>query len=65
MKNKEKPWGGRFREETDQQVVTFTASIHLDKRLYRYDIEGSIAHARMLAKQRIISKSEAKRLLQP
>jgi argininosuccinate lyase len=36
----------------------FTASIHFDKRLYRYDIEGSIAHARMLSKQKIISKKD-------
>ena len=58
MNRKDKPWGGRFRGQTDKQVEAFTSSIHFDKRLYRYDIEGSIAHARMLAKQGIISKSE-------
>jgi argininosuccinate lyase len=59
-KKDEKPWGGRFSEPTDRQVEAFTASIHYDRRLYRYDIEGSIAHARMLAKQGIISEGEAK-----
>jgi argininosuccinate lyase len=58
MKKKEKPWGGRFSKQTDKQVEAFTASIHFDKRLYRYDIEGSIAHATMLAKQGIISSGE-------
>ena len=53
-----KPWGGRFSQPTAKMVEAFTASIHFDKRLYRYDIEGSIAHARMLSKQRIISKKD-------
>ena len=57
MKQK-KPWGGRFRESTNKLVEAFTASIQFDKRLYPYDIEGSIAHARMLARQKIISKRE-------
>jgi len=60
MKKEEKPWGGRFREPTDRQVDAFTTSLHFDRRLYRCDIEGSIAHARMLAKQGIITKREAK-----
>jgi argininosuccinate lyase len=55
-----KPWGGRFRKPTDKMVEVFTASIGFDKRLYRYDIEGSSAHARMLAKQGIISKKDEK-----
>ena len=63
MKKNEKPWGGRFSEPTDREVEAFTASIHFDRRLYRYDIEGSIAHARMLAKQGIITKGEAKAIL--
>ena len=58
MKKQEKPWGGRFGKQTNKQVETFTASIQFDKRLYRYDIEGSIAHAKMLARQGIISRSE-------
>jgi argininosuccinate lyase len=63
MTMKEKPWGGRFREQTDKQVEAFTASIHIDKRLYLQDIEGSIAHAKMLAKQRIISKNEGEKII--
>ena len=58
-----KPWGGRFRESTDKRVETFTASIQFDKRLFRYDIEGSMAHARMLARQKIISTEEEKMIL--
>ena len=54
-----KPLRGRFRKEVEKKVVEYTASIHFDKRLYNYDIAGSIAHARMLAKQAIISNKEA------
>ena len=61
--NKKKPWSGRFSESTDKLVEKFTASIHFDKRLYRYDIEGSIAHAKMLARQKIISKKDEKDIL--
>ena len=43
-----KLWGGRFTESTDELVERFTASVSFDYRLYHYDIEGSIAHARML-----------------
>ena len=53
-----KPWGGRFRKPTDKMVEVFTASIQFDKRLYRCDIEGSIAHARMLARQKLISQKD-------
>lgn len=53
-----KPWGGRFKKGTDRKVEEFTQSIHFDRRLFRYDIEGSIAHARMLGKQGIISADE-------
>ena len=55
----EKPWQGRFDQPMNKQVEEFTASIHFDKRLYRYDIEGSIAHCRMLAACKIISDEEA------
>jgi len=58
-----KPWGGRFKESTDRKVEEFTASIDFDKRLYRYDIEGSIAHCKMLAKQGIISTGEEKSII--
>ncbi|SEM15112.1 argininosuccinate lyase [Syntrophus gentianae] len=55
-----KPWGGRFQEPTHELVEAFTASISFDRRLFRYDIEGSIAHAKMLARQGIISRGEAR-----
>ena len=55
----EKPWDGRFSEKTDRNVETFTSSIDIDKRLYIYDIDGSIAHCSMLAKQSIITAEEA------
>ncbi|MBN1142504.1 MAG: argininosuccinate lyase [Deltaproteobacteria bacterium] len=54
----EKPWQGRFSQPTDAFVEEFTASIGFDQRLYRYDIEGSIVHARMLARQGIIENAE-------
>jgi argininosuccinate lyase len=63
MKKREKPWAGRFSEPTDREVEAFTSSLHYDRRLYRYDIEGSIAHARMLAKQEIITKGEARAIV--
>jgi argininosuccinate lyase len=49
----------RFKKEVDKAVQKYTASIHYDKRLYKQDIAGSIAHARMLAKQGIISDKDA------
>lgn len=60
----EKSWGGRFSEKTATIVEAFTSSIDIDKRLYPYDIEGSIAHCRMLAKAAIISEEEASVLIQ-
>ena len=50
---------GRFHKAADNLVNEYTASIPFDWRLYRHDITGSIAHAKMLAKQGIISKEEA------
>ncbi|HEX9019824.1 MAG TPA: argininosuccinate lyase [Nitrospirota bacterium] len=58
-----KPWGGRFTEATNELVEEFTASIPYDWRLYPYDIAGSIAHATMLGKTRIIPKKEADRII--
>ncbi|MDT8441603.1 MAG: argininosuccinate lyase [Desulfuromonadales bacterium] len=55
----DKLWGGRFSQPTDAFVEAFTASIQFDQRLYRYDIQGSIAHCRMLARQKIIAGDEA------
>jgi len=60
----DKLWKGRFAEKTAQVVERFTASIDVDKRLYRYDIEGSIAHCRMLAKTGIISVEDGDALVQ-
>ncbi|NVL92134.1 MAG: argininosuccinate lyase, partial [Desulfobacterales bacterium] len=60
---RDKLWGGRFRSDTDKLVDSFNASIHFDKRLFREDIEGSIAYCKMLAKQGIISKQEAATIL--
>ncbi len=54
----EKMWGGRFGEGTAASVEAFTASIHYDWRLYKYDIAGSKAHAVMLADNGILSKEE-------
>lgn len=51
-------WGGRFTKETDKLVYDFNASIGFDKRLFRQDIEGSMAHAEMLAKQGILTETE-------
>jgi len=53
-------WTGRFNETTDAFVTAFTASADYDQRLYRQDIRGSIAHARMLASTGVISRADAK-----
>ncbi len=54
-----KLWGGRFQKDTNRQGEGFTASIHFDRRLYRYDILGSLAHCQMLGKRQIIGQDEA------
>ena len=59
----EKPWGGRFTAKTDKLVEEFTASINFDRRLYREDIRGSIAHCRMLADCGIIKPEESKQII--
>jgi len=51
-------WGGRFTESTDAFVAAFTASVDFDRRMYRQDIQGSIAHARMLARIGILSDAD-------
>lgn len=61
--SEKKPWGGRFTEPTDKFVEEFTQSVSFDKRLYRYDIAGSIVHARMLGKQGIISAEDASKII--
>ena len=57
-------WGGRFVEPTDKLVREFTSSIEVDKRLYKYDIMGSIAHTKMLSKCGIIKKEEGEAIIQ-
>jgi argininosuccinate lyase len=54
-----KLWGGRFTKAADKTVEGFTASLSFDRRLYKQDIQGSIAHARMLGRQGIISAEDA------
>ena len=54
----DKLWGGRFEAATAESVEAFTASIHYDSRLYKYDIAGSKAHAGMLADNGILSRAE-------
>ena len=51
-------WGGRFSEPTDAFVARFTASVDFDQRLYRQDIQGSIAHARMLTQVGVLTDDE-------
>jgi len=57
-----KLWGGRFSTGTAKILDEFNASIPFDKELYIEDIEGSIAHSKMLAKQGILSEDEAKKI---
>lgn len=53
-----KLWGGRFTKQTDQLVHNFNASISFDQKFYKQDIDGSIAHVTMLAKQHILTDAE-------
>ena len=57
-------WGGGFSVAPDELLAKINVSVGFDKRLYRQDIEGSIAHAKMLAKQKIISEADAKAMVQ-
>ena len=59
-----KLWEGRFSEKTAKDVEAFTASIDVDKRLYAYDIAGSIAHCKTLAQAAVISNEDAQTLIQ-
>jgi len=61
--NTEKPWGGRFTAPTDKFVEQFTESVSYDQRLAHYDIIGSIAHVRMLAKVDVITKQESAQIV--
>ena len=59
-----KLWAGRFQKQTSHLVDDFHSSISFDKRLYKYDIQGSIAHARMLGKTGILTAEEAQSIVQ-
>jgi len=63
MTPKNKLWGGRFSEATDQQVEAFTASVDCDQRFYAEDIAASIAHVKVLLKARVLSAQEAESLI--
>ena len=54
-----KMWEGRFTKELDKQADDFNSSLHFDCKMYKQDIKGSMAHATMLAAQKIISESDA------
>ena len=58
-----KLWAGRFSQGTHEAVEEFTASLHFDHKLYTYDIQGSIAHCRMLARRRSSQPARQKRSL--
>ena len=62
--NTSKLWGGRFNEPTDAFVQRFTASVDFDQRLYAEDIDGSLAHARMLCQSGILNQRELERIEQ-
>ncbi|MDE6925969.1 MAG: argininosuccinate lyase [Acetatifactor sp.] len=56
-------WGGRFTKETDKMVYDFNASIRFDKRFFHQDIDGSIAHVTMLAKQAVLTMEERDKII--
>jgi argininosuccinate lyase len=62
MPDAKTPWGGRFSKPLDAFVADFGASLPVDRRLWRHDIRGSIAHARMLGEQGIISAADAEQI---
>jgi argininosuccinate lyase len=59
----EKLWAGRFKEKTEKVVENFTSSLSFDVRLWKYDIEGSTAHVKMLGKQKIIPGKDAELII--
>lgn len=60
---KQKTWGGRFTENMQTSVQAFTESLSYDHRLYPYDIQGSIAHARMLGKTGLLATEEVEKIV--
>ena len=63
-KAEDKMWGGRFSGPTDELLESFSASVHFDYKLYPYDIMGSIAHARMLGRQGLVSEEESRAMVE-
>ncbi|PHR99810.1 MAG: argininosuccinate lyase [Oceanobacter sp.] len=57
-------WGGRFSEATDAFVARYTASVDFDRRMYRQDIQGSVAHATMLCKVGVLTEQEREDIIQ-
>lgn len=65
MSNKtNQQWGGRFSEPTDEFVARFTASVEFDQRMYRQDIQGSVAHAKMLTEAGVLTEQERDAIIQ-
>ena len=65
MSNKtNQQWGGRFNEPTDAFVARFTASVEFDQRMYRQDIQGSVAHATMLTEAGVLTVAERDMIIQ-
>jgi argininosuccinate lyase len=56
-------WGGRFNEPVDEFVARFTASVNFDQRFYRQDIQGSIAHAKMLCEAKVLTADERDQII--
>lgn len=63
MEDTKKPWAGRFEKPTEPSVEDFTESISFDKQLYKYDIQGSIAHATMLAACGLLTEEEKEAII--
>ena len=62
--NSNSMWGGRFAEGTDAFVERFNASVSFDQRLYRHDIQGSIAHAQMLSRSGVLTEDETQAIIE-
>ena len=62
MDSKKVLWSGRFKEGATDATLAFTSSLHTDVKLARYDVLGSIAHAKMLSAQGIISQEDGKEI---
>ena len=60
----EKLWGGRFKKNINKEMEEFISSLSFDKKLVKYDLLGSIAHAQMLGKCKIITKEEKNKIVE-